>query len=131
MVRFRKYETILKLRFFFLTTWGDLKQYCNFTELLGKCFSTFNQSMCTITFSYYSSFSPHKVKFLRYKKGLLYLIFSTFYLMFQDSTINCSSGDGGGGILIKMHSRDFPHGPGAKTLSSQCRRPGFNPCSGN
>ena len=51
--------------------------------------------------------------------------------MFQDSTTNCISGDGGGGILIKMYSRDFPHGPVAKTLSSQHRRPGFNPCSGN
>ena len=50
--------------------------------------------------------------------------------MFQDSTINCSSGDGGGGILIKMHSRDFPHGPGAKTLSSQCRRLGSIPAQG-
>ena len=50
--------------------------------------------------------------------------------MFQDSTINCSSGDGGGGILIKMHSRDFPHGPGADSdLTMQ--EAGFNPCSGN
>ena len=31
----------------------------------------------------------------------------------------------------KHFARDFPGGPVAKTPCSQCRRPGFNPCSGN
>ena len=33
---------------------------------------------------------------------------------------------------LKEHTfRDFPGGPVAKTLHSQCRGPGFNPWSGN
>ena len=31
----------------------------------------------------------------------------------------------------KKEKRDFPGGPGVKTLGSQCRGPGFNPWSGN
>jgi len=31
----------------------------------------------------------------------------------------------------KHFARDFPGGPVAKTPCSQCRRPGFNPYSGN
>ena len=30
-----------------------------------------------------------------------------------------------------MKRRDFPGGPVAKSLSSPCRGPGFNPWSGN
>ena len=32
---------------------------------------------------------------------------------------------------LKIQLRDFPGGPVAKTLPSQCRGPGFNPWSGN
>ena len=32
---------------------------------------------------------------------------------------------------IIRHYREFPGGPVAKTLYSQCRGPGFNPWSGN
>ena len=34
-------------------------------------------------------------------------------------------------VLSSAMSRDFPGGPVAKTSCSQCRRPGFNPWSGN
>ena len=33
--------------------------------------------------------------------------------------------------ILKSRDRDFPDGPVAKTLSSQCRGPGFDPWSGN
>ena len=35
------------------------------------------------------------------------------------------------GIIEYVKRRDFPGGPVVKTPGSQCRRPGFNPWSGN
>jgi len=34
-------------------------------------------------------------------------------------------------LCFKNDHRDFPGGPVAKNLSSQCRGPGFDPWSGN
>ena len=34
-------------------------------------------------------------------------------------------------VDIRIPSRDFPSGPAAKTQSSQCRGPRFNPWAGN
>ena len=34
-------------------------------------------------------------------------------------------------IKKMWYTEDFPGGPVIKTLSSQCRGPGFDPCSGN
>ena len=35
------------------------------------------------------------------------------------------------GTIFSLQKKDFPSGPVAKTLHSQCRGPGFNPWSGN
>jgi len=56
-----------------------------------------------------------------------YLVGSSQWPWAVDGMVIESVSVSSGGIL-KCH-RDFPGGPGAKTPHSQCRGPGFNPCS--
>ena len=53
--------------------------------------------------------------------------FSLFRLLFE----NASTAKVYSFCNLKTFFRDFPDGPVAKTLCSQCRGPGFNPWSGN
>ena len=114
-------------------TKGNFVYHCWDCEVIQPYGKQYGEPQKNLKYNYHIlGIHPKEIKLVPWKE-IGTLMFATLLLTIAKiwKQPNHPLMDTHSGTIFSLQKKDFPSGPVAKTLHSQCRGPGFNPWSGN